>query len=320
MTVELAGALSARQESELVPPVGPAVQPAFIRSLARQYEAAGFGTVWIGQSATSVDAIVIAQAALAVTDRLGVVVTLPSDVLEPVAAARAVATLAGVYPGRVQARVPPGPRHSARPVEFGTTLRALWRARQPLDHNGEHYRFERAWSVLRPDPSPGIVAHATTDGSLDRVIASYADVMVLPAAKPGAVAARIAELADLADERLLRFALAVRPLVGDNLAALADRTRRLAQTAPVWAALDDASGEPMRSLGAMTGAGTGVEPFIGTVDAIARRLAEYRSAGVSLFQLRGFDPHADVAVHSAVAAAMTGPQQSTTRGRHVDVA
>lgn len=301
MTVEFVGSVLARHESELFPPIGPPVDPAFIARLAREYETARFASVWVGQSTTSVDAVVVAQAALSSTARLGVVVTLSPDVVEPTAAARAVATLAAMYPGRVQVRVPAGRSDDGRSVELGQLLRSLWRARSPLDHSGRYYDVHRHWSVIRPEPAPCIVAHAGTDPVFDAAIAEYADVCVIPAGTVAEVAARVARLRTFAGGRPLRFAVAVRPVVAEDARAVAHLAGRLKQVAPLWASFDD--GSP-RALATVTGACGAAEPFAGTVAAIAQRLADYVAAGVSQVQIRGFDPANDVALHSALADAV----------------
>jgi alkanesulfonate monooxygenase len=71
VTVEFIGTVPPRYGSELIPPSGPPVKPDFIAALARAYEDSLFDSVQIGQSATSVDAVVLAQAVLAATERLG---------------------------------------------------------------------------------------------------------------------------------------------------------------------------------------------------------------------------------------------------------
>ena len=96
------------RQADLIDSVAAALQyisyyhPAdFIAHLARRYDQSPFSAVRIGQSSTSVDAVGVAHAVLASSERIGVVLTVRPELTEPVAAARAVATLAAIHPGRL---------------------------------------------------------------------------------------------------------------------------------------------------------------------------------------------------------------------------
>jgi alkanesulfonate monooxygenase SsuD/methylene tetrahydromethanopterin reductase-like flavin-dependent oxidoreductase (luciferase family) len=138
-----------------------------------------------------------------------------------------------------------------------------------------------------------------------------ADVRVLPAGPPAEVAGEIARVRESAGVRAPRFAIAVRPLVGDDAARVATVRRRLMRVAPVPLA-DDADA----ALAAVTGVSGGAGALVGTPDVVAERLVEYAAAGVEIVQLRGFDPIGDVDRYAEVIAAVRA-QLSPVRPRRL---
>jgi alkanesulfonate monooxygenase SsuD/methylene tetrahydromethanopterin reductase-like flavin-dependent oxidoreductase (luciferase family) len=104
----------------------------------------------------------------------------------------------------------------------------------------------------------------------------------------------------------VRFGIDIRPIVGVDDDAVEAVTRRIIRVAPVWTFGESASSRDERRhvLAAMTRAHGSADPFVGTVDVIARRIDGYRAAGVDVFHMRGFDPLADVITHSAVVDAV----------------
>lgn len=300
--IEFHGTVLPLNESELIPPVGPPVQASFVTNLAQAYDASPFAAVQIGQTATSPDAVVLAHAVLTDTQRLAVVMTLPPDVVEPVGAARAVATLAALYPGRVQVRIPCTEGHEAQHAEFARLVSALWQVRRPLDFAGRYYTLHRQWSVLRPDPVPVVVSHAGAQ-AFDPGVPEFADVCVLPADPPPEVAARVARLRELAGDLPLRFGIAIRPILATEATSANGLARSVLRVAPLAGADDETDGlrnEETHVLAALTGACGSTAPFVGDVATTAARLVEYWAAGIDVFHLRGFDPVPDVALHGAV--------------------
>ena len=297
MSVEFVGTVPPRDGSELIPPSGPPVQPDFIAALARTYEHSLFDAVQIGQTATSVDAVVLAQAVLAATERLAVVITVPATVADPFTAARAIASLAAMYPGRVNAAIPVTPNQRSRHGELAQVLHGLWHPANPRDQG-----TTGPWLAVRPDPTPRLYLPAGEQTREDEAIVTYADTCLIPAGSPPEVATRIRRLRDLAGHRQLRFGIDVRPIIGADADAVKALSRRITRVAPLWTFGDGvfSRDEPRRVLQAMTRADGAASPFLGTVEVIAQRLNEYRAVGVDVFHLRGFDPLNDVHTHSAV--------------------
>lgn len=321
MSLEFVGTMLPRRESELLPPRGAPVQPAFVAELARAYERSPFDCVQIGQTATSVDAVVLAQTVLAATDRLSVAISLPPRVVEPVAAARAVASLAAMYPGRVHARVPMADEPERR-AEFAQIVRALWQAATPLDHRGRYYEVCGHWSVIKPDPMPRLSAHVGVDSRAERATAATADICYVPAYSPAMVAARIGRLRGLIGGRRATFGISIRPIVGEDEIAVAELSDRVIRVAP-WQPEDDphsSSTARARVLAAATRAVGDAAPFVGTTDALASRLDEYVSAGVEVLHLQGFDVLHDVASLGALAEGVRALSTDPQRRARVDVA
>jgi alkanesulfonate monooxygenase len=308
MTVVIIGSVLPRAASELLPPVGPHLQPEFVTQLACAFERAGFDAVQIGQSATSLDATVLGQVVLAATARLSVVVTLPPDLADPVTAARAVGSLAALYPGRVHARVP-ALSDALRQAELIHLLQRLWQSHLPIDHDGPHYQVRHHWSSVRADPPPPLHVHLIDGPHCDVPVAKNADICLLPAGSPTEVAARIAGLEQFAGERQLRFGISVRPIMGADDDAVEALRRQVIRRAPTWRyehGFDPDRADHACLLAAATRARGTADPFLGTVESIAGRLREYLAVGVRVFHLDGFNPLTDVANLAAVADQLRG--------------
>jgi len=132
--------------AELAPPNGRPVDPVQLKTLARAHEDAGFDAVLVGGSDTSPHALVIASEILHATDRLGTIVGLAPHLLAPTAAARALATLDALHPGRVGAALPA----RAGRAEYADVLTLTWTSPRPFDYAGPAHRASAAWSAVRP--------------------------------------------------------------------------------------------------------------------------------------------------------------------------
>ena len=85
------------------------VDPALIPHRARLFESLGFDDVWVVEDRYFSGGIAQAGAVLSATERLDVGIgNLPAVVRNPVFAAMELATLAGIYPGRLIAGIQVG--------------------------------------------------------------------------------------------------------------------------------------------------------------------------------------------------------------------
>ncbi len=152
---------------------------------------------------------------------------------------------------------------------------------------------------------PGLV-HVGDDFDGDRTLAAHADMLIVPAGTPADVATRIrrlCELAESAGRRWVRFGISIRPVVGLDHDGVEALCRSVIRVAPAETFGEDRPSSPAARrlvLAAMTCASGSAAPFVGTIDEMQRRLSGYEAAGVEVFQLRGFDPLADVVTLGAV--------------------
>jgi alkanesulfonate monooxygenase len=299
----------AREASELVPAVGAAVQPDQLRSIAAAHEAAGFDAVLIGASPTAPDPVVVASEILRTTSRLRAVVSVGPAHATPGGAARALATLDALHPGRVAAHLPAvHSDHDARRdglpaeraarqrqrAEFAAALVRTWTSDRPFVLDGEFVRADGTWSAIRPAAALPMWVSGDSAASADL------------AARHGAV-----HLTPTPPSSGSRWALRLRPIVGPTPAAAeayADRILRVHR---------GSSATRGRALREATGALRDGGPLVGTPDEIAATLLGYRALGVEAFHLVGWQPQVDAARYGEVikavrAASVPAPPERRT--------
>src|SRR4051794_38705444 len=148
---------------------GPLIDVAFTREFARVHEESGFDRVLIGYYSDAPDGFVVAGDALAHTERLGVLLAHRPGFVAPTVAARKLATLDQFSGGRLAVHVISGGSDAdqrrdgdycdhdtryRRTDEYLEVLRAIWTAHDPVDHDGEFYRFEGASPAVRCAQQP----------------------------------------------------------------------------------------------------------------------------------------------------------------------
>lgn len=165
MDVQFLGMIGAHEVSEVHARSGPAVQPDFIREIARAHERSGFDQVLVGYGSSTPEGTQLAAFAASQTERLGFLVAHRPGVVFPTLAARTFATLDQFTGGRVAVHIVTGgvdadqrregdyetkDARYRRTGEYITALRRAWNASEPFDHLGEVYRFEGFRSDVRP--------------------------------------------------------------------------------------------------------------------------------------------------------------------------
>jgi len=297
-----------RDASELVVPTGAAVQPDYIRACADAHERSGFDSVVVGESSSSPDAMTIAAHLLGASDTLGVVVSVRAGLIAPTYAARALASLDAMHPGRVAVHLPDvisddepvrdgdwadrGARQRRR-AEFAELAHLAWTADRPIEHAGEFYRVSGAWSAVRPARALPLWVSGASPAS-DELAGRLGDVYLLPRESPRELVARMHAVRSLAGTRAVRFGLRLRPIVrptASGAAAVADRVLRVrpGPTLPRSVALP-----------AISGALDGFGPLIGTAEDVAATLRRYGTLGIDVFQLSGYEPIEDAARYADV--------------------
>ncbi|MDE1147228.1 MAG: LLM class flavin-dependent oxidoreductase [Azospirillaceae bacterium] len=334
--IEIVGLLAGtRRSEESRGPATPFDAP-FIADYARAYEAAGFDRVLVGQNARSVDSLVVAGWAAAATTRLKLMIAHRPGFIAPTMAARALATLDQLSGGRAGVHIITAfsdaetrndgdyltkEQRYHRSREYVGILRAMWAAEAPIDHAGDYYRFDGAFSEVRPvQPSIPVFWGGASELGI-RYGAELADVYALG---PGSVA-QIGGQVDVvkASARVLgrnpRFSMSMRLVIADTDAAAWERAQRLLATVEEnqaargllgrdlgkaaddvklkAAEADSAADDPClwTGLTRATQGRTQVMCLVGSPDTLVGALGRYYRAGIDNFLITGFDNLGDTA-------------------------
>jgi alkanesulfonate monooxygenase len=295
------GSGSGRAASELLPPTGPPVQFDHLRRLAAAHEQAGFDAALVGASATSPDALVLAAEILRSAGTLATVITVRPGDTAPAAAARALATLDALHPGRVAVHL--SPDSGPGTADYAEVLTRTWSGDRPFSTRGEHYAVDGAWTSIRP-ATPLPVWLSGADAGADGALLRYGSVRLLPTGSPLAPATPATPSAGP------RLALRLRPIVASTRRAADDYADRVLRVQP--------GDHPTRSraLRAATGAMLGTGSLVGPPDEVAATLLGYRALGIDVFHLVGWRPLADLPGYGAVIEAVraaTAPAPSERR-------
>ena len=234
MPVEFIGFVGTQEASEIIPPSGPAVNPAYARSVALAHEAGGFDRVLIAHNSASPDGVVIAGQVLAQTERLSVLLAHRPGFVAPTLAARTLATLDQFSRGRIAVHIISGgddadqqrdgdyldhDQRYARTAEYLDIVKRVWTSDTPLDHEGVNYRLTQARSSVKPFQQPHLPIYfgGSSDAAI-KVAARYADVYALWGESLAQVSDTIGRVraAAIPHGRAdhIRFSLSMRPIVG----------------------------------------------------------------------------------------------------------
>jgi alkanesulfonate monooxygenase len=257
MAIEIIGMVGTRDASEIKGPLvdgpvvdwteGAVIQPDYLRSIARAHDEAGFDRVLIGYGAVGPEGWAIAGTVLAETARLGVLVAHRPGLVQPAVLARQAATLDHLSGGgRVAVHVITGGDEAdqrregdhvvhddryRRTGEVMTLLRRLWTEDSPFDFEGEFFRYDGAFSSVKPATSGGIPMYfAGASAPAIEVGAAQADVYAFWGEPLAAISARKATLdaAATAHHRRLRYSISLRPILADTEAEAWDKAEWIA--------------------------------------------------------------------------------------------
>src|SRR3954454_5940247 len=157
--------ISTRHESEIHRPSGPYVDPAYLKRFSRAHEDAGFDRVLVAYGSPSPDSNLVASAALAATERLGVLIAPRPVFVFPTWAAKGFATLDQLSGGRVAIHVITGGNDAeqqregdylskdvryARTDEYLDIVKKTGPAPEPFSHEGRFYKFADFVSGVHP--------------------------------------------------------------------------------------------------------------------------------------------------------------------------
>lgn len=341
MSLHVTGMIWARPTSDLEAPTGPAFQPDYIEAITRAHEEAGFDRVLAGYWTNAADGFLVLAHAAAVAKRINFLIAHRPGFVSPTLAARKLATLENLTGGRLALHVISGgddtdqrkdgdySDHAARyrrTDEFLGIIRRVWSADAPISHEGEFYRFENAWSDVRPVQSPHlpIFFGGASDAALS-VAARHADVYALfgePLSDTSAMLDRVR--AAVPQGRDIAFSWSNRPIIAatekqawekaQDIRARALHKQEVAGGAGLIAASGAVNSQRLVGLsrrgevlderlwtamaGVLGGRGNSTA-LVGTAEQVARAMLRYRPLGVSHYILRGWDPIPDAVQYGA---------------------
>ncbi|GAB3685929.1 LLM class flavin-dependent oxidoreductase [Saccharopolyspora tripterygii] len=341
MAVEFVGMIRTADTSEIHPPSGPSVDRDYLRRFARAHEEAGFDRVLIGYHSWDADGFSVASYAAAHTERLGFLLAHRPGFVAPTLAARKLATLDQLIGGRLAMHVISGaseteqrrdgdysdkPARYRRTDEYLDVVRRVWASEEPIDHEGEFYRFAGARSEVKPVDGTLPIYFGGSSPDAYRVGGKHADVFALwgePLAETAEqiAAVRQAAAAQGRDPGELGFSVSFRPIIGRTDEEAWERAHGILNTITSRSSgspgamlafpsaergvgsqrLLDAADKGDRHDRALwtaparaTGAAGNSTALVGSPETVARALLDYVDIGVTTLLIRGYDPLEDV--------------------------
>ena len=177
MSVEFIGFITNNDASETRVRSGPVIDPAYIETVAKAHELAGFDRALLAFHSTTPDGLLVAQHALGVTKTLKMMIAQRPGFTAPTVLARQLATIENFHNGRVSLHVITGgnakelrqdgntlddkDERYARTSEFLDIVRAEWTSEKPFECTPEEGRprstspsATRRGSSVRRSPAP----------------------------------------------------------------------------------------------------------------------------------------------------------------------
>ncbi len=250
MTLEFIGMMQPRQQSEIHPASGPAVDLDYIRAGAQAHEAyadqgGGFDRVLIGWYSNGPDGLLLATHAAAHTKHVGFLVAHRPGFVAPSLAARSFATLDQLSGGRTAIHVISGgddvdqrrdgdhltkDERYARTDEYVGILKDIWTSAGPVNHTGQYYQIEGASPAVRTLQQPRIPIYF--GGASDAAIAvagKHADVYALWGETHAQVKEIIARVRASAAKhgRTVQFSLSFRPILAETETAAWEKAEHI---------------------------------------------------------------------------------------------
>jgi alkanesulfonate monooxygenase len=245
MPVEIIGMVGTRDASEIKGPLvdgpvvdwmdGPVIDPGYLVDIARAHDVGGFDRVLAGYGAVAPEGWAVASTVLHSTEHLKVLVAHRPGMVQPAILARMAATLDHLTGGgriaihfitggdeadqhREGDFVPHDARY-ARTGEVMALIRRLWTEDAPFDFDGQFFRYEDAFSSVKPVTPDGIPLYfAGASSPAIEVGAAQADVYAFWGEPRAAVAARMESIGQVAANcgRTLRYSISLRPIIADT--------------------------------------------------------------------------------------------------------
>jgi alkanesulfonate monooxygenase len=315
----------------------------YLTKIAKAHDTGGFDRVLIGYRASSPDGWQIAAHVLHSTEKLGVFVAHRAGFVPPTLFARQVITLDRLSGGgRIvihfinggdeedQRRDGDFLDHDSRyrrAAEYMEVVRTVLRATEPFDWNGEFYRFEKAFSSIRPSAPDAIQMSfgGMSEAALETG-ARHADIYATwgePLEDGKQFIDEVTARALAYGRRPPRFHVSLRAILGDTehaawkraeaigdavesratsqAAALNGRRVGSAATSSVGAvrlaeiaARRDVQDERLwMKVSRLQASGGNTAALVGTPEQVTEQILRYYELGFSNVLIRGFDPYED---------------------------
>ncbi len=305
------------------------VSAPYLREFAQRHEAAGFDQVLVGYYSSSAEGFNVASHAAAHTKTLSFLVAHRPGIVSPSLAARAAATFDHLTDGRLSVHIIVGvtdreqqsegdfldkAARYERGAEYVGLLRRMWTAAEPFDHAGKYYRFNGAWSAVKPlqKPHPTLFFGGSSDGAL-AMGAEHCNVYALYGEPLAETAERMADFRQRAARfgRTPGFNVSFRPIIAPTEGEAWDKARRMLrdiEDAGLPKHAQDKSAERMLAIAARgdvhderlwmpiaaaSGAKGNTSCLVGTPEQVAEAMLRYYRLGAASFLIRGFDPLED---------------------------
>jgi alkanesulfonate monooxygenase len=258
MPVEIIGMVGTRDASEIKGPLvdgpvvdwmdGPVIEPGYLEAIARAHDDGGFDRVLIGYGAVAPEGWAIAATVLNSTKNLKVMVAHRPGFVQPVLLARMAATLDHLSGGgrigihfitggdeadqRREGDFVPHDARYRRTREVMSIARRIWSEDTPFDFDGEFFRYEGAFSSVKPVTPGGIPLYfGGASPPAIEVGAAEADVYAFWGEPRAAVAVRKETIDHAAQKfgRKLRYSISLRPIIADTEAEAWEKAEWIAE-------------------------------------------------------------------------------------------
>jgi alkanesulfonate monooxygenase len=259
MPVEIIGMVGTRDASEIKGPLvdgpvvdwmdGPVVDPDYLVDISRAHDDGGFDRVLIGYGAVGPEGWAVAATVLHSTQNLKVMVAHRPGFVQPVLLARMAATLDHLTGGgrigihfitggdeadqRREGDFVPHDTRYARTGEVMSIVRRIWSEDAPFDFDGQFFRYEGAFSSVKPTTPGGIPLYfGGASPPAIEVGAANADVYAFWGEPREAVVARKETIDEAAAKagRTLRYSISLRPIIADTEDEAWEKAEWIAQT------------------------------------------------------------------------------------------
>jgi alkanesulfonate monooxygenase len=258
MPVEIIGMVGTRDASEIKGPLvdgpvvdwtdGPVIDRDYLIDISRAHEGAGFDRVLVGYGAVGPEGWAVASSVLDHTDHLKVLVAHRPGFVQPALLARKAATLDHLTGGgriaihfitggdeadqRREGDFVPHDARYRRTGEVMSIVRRMWEEDSPFDYEGEFFRYEGAFTSVKPVSPGGIPLYfAGASPAAIEVGAAQADVYAFWGEPRAAVVERMGPIVQKAAQsgRQLRFSISLRPIIADTEAEAWEKAEWIAE-------------------------------------------------------------------------------------------